>query len=241
MIKKIHKKTREAHEFIKNSKIGLIVFSEIILGMLAVIGSIVVLVKIREEVFENDLNIFDNNILHFLYSIRTPFLNEIMIFITNLGGDFVVILGILIIAYLFIKNHNRAALIMGLVLIMSGILDTVLKDIVKRPRPQFHPLVTETGYSFPSGHAMNSFVFYAVLSYLVFYFTKSKKLAIIFAIVSMLLVLLIGISRVYLGVHYPSDVIAGYIAGFSWFMSLVLVERTLKFFKLFQEHAEVRK
>ncbi|HEX6922907.1 MAG TPA: phosphatase PAP2 family protein, partial [Bacillales bacterium] len=88
--------------------------------------------------------------------------------------------------------------------------------IFQRQRPEIHRLIEVTGYSFPSGHAMGSFVFYGMLGYFFILFLKSEYLKAGSTLLMAGLIFMIGFSRVYLGVHYPSDVLAGFAAGGAW-------------------------
>ncbi len=183
---------------------------------------------------ENEVFPIDSQILSFFYHVRTPLLTALMINITNLGGVIMITLAVIIMIVFVIKKYFKEALIFAFLFCMSGINNVLLKNLIKRNRPQFHPLITEKDYSFPSGHAMNSFVFYFTLSYLLFHITKNKKLSITVALFSAFLVFLIGISRIYLGVHYPSDVVGGYVGGLVWFISVLLIQKTLAVYKIFQ-------
>lgn len=168
--------------------------------------------------------------------MRSPLLTKIMETITFFGsGTFLVPAAAIIIIYLFLKKHKAESFLFFIVLAMGLILNNLIKILVQRPRPDLSPIFIEQTFSFPSGHAMNSFIFYALLAYLIFHFTKNKKLAFIISVISIILIVLIGISRIYLGVHYPSDVIAGFIAGFWWFITALLIRQTINFFKLFKE------
>jgi undecaprenyl-diphosphatase len=115
-------------------------------------------------------------------------------------------------------------------------LNFLLKSMFQRPRPTFLPLVQENFYSFPSGHAMNSFIFYTSLSFFIFRRIRNKYLRIGLIFLSMMFILLIGISRVYLGAHYASDVVAGYVTGFLWFVLVLFFEKSLVFLKLFKRY-----
>lgn len=99
------------------------------------------------------------------------------------------------------------------------------------PLPMYRLNIIEQYHHPPS-------IFYATLSYLFFRLTRKKTLSMVLAVVALFLILLIGVSRIYLGVHYPSDVLAGYVAGLFWFATVIALERTIVFFKLFKQSEE---
>ena len=119
-------------------------------------------------------------------------------------------------------------------------INTALKTFIARERPSQSPLVIENTYSFPSNHAMNATIFFGLISYFSFHFFRKKSLSVMISLLSILLIILIGFSRIYLGVHYFSDVMAGYFAGFWWFVTVLLVDHTLKFYKLFKEESYLK-
>jgi membrane-associated phospholipid phosphatase len=105
----------------------------------------------------------------------------------------------------------------------SSLFNLLLKFIFQRTRPSIHPLITETGYSFPSGHSMVSFVLYGMITYFLVLFYVKRFAKIITILFFSLLVLIIGVSRIYLGVHYPSDVLAGFAIGGTWLIICLIV------------------
>ncbi len=235
MNKKIRLQVKLFTSFIKSSGTIVLLFWEMILGILSNIVSVLIFIKIRGEVLEKELLPLDLSILQFFYHLRSPVLNKVMIAITYLGGEAMIGFGILIAIFLLLERHRREAMLFTFILGMAEIIDLTLKNLVQRPRPQFHPLVIAKDFSFPSGHAMDSFVFYLTLSYLFFHLSKNKKIAMIITALSLILILLIGISRIYLGVHYPTDVVAGYLGGLFWLTSVLLINKTLIFYKVFKE------
>ena len=108
------------------------------------------------------------------------------------------------------------------------ILNQLLKRLLQRPRPTEFRIIEETGYSFPSGHSMVSMAFYGYLIYLIYRFVKNKYLKWISIVLLSLLICLIGISRIYLGVHYTSDVLGGFLISISYLV--IYISAFNKFF-----------
>ena len=101
------------------------------------------------------------------------------------------------------------------------IINNLLKVIIARDRPNINRLVTETGYSFPSGHSITSMVFYGYLIYLIYKYIDTKKIKILLIIILSLLIVTIGFTRIYLGVHYTSDVIGGFLLGVAYLIIFI--------------------
>ena len=142
---------------------------------------------------------------HFISNSLTP----VMRLITQFGGTILMIVWALA-SLVLIKNKRIAiSVVSNLVLIAS--LNNILKLIVRRARPTGFRLIAETGYSFPSGHSMVSMAFYGYLIYLIYKNVRNKKLRWTLITCFSLLILIIGMSRIYLGVHYTSDVFAGFL------------------------------
>jgi undecaprenyl-diphosphatase len=95
-------------------------------------------------------------------------------------------------------------------------LNQLLKSIVQRPRPDGYQLIVETGYSFPSGHSMVSMAFYGLLVWMVLHYVRDRRKRHALAAAFVVLIALVGISRIYLGVHYASDVVAGFLVSMAW-------------------------
>lgn len=135
----------------------------------------------------------------------TPFIK----IITNLGGVlFTIILGLVI--FIFGKNIR---FFVTFNIVGVTVINQMIKHIMRRPRPDVLRLVSESGYSFPSGHSMVSMALYGIIIYLIYKKVNNKYLKCLFISLLSLLILLIGLSRIYVGVHYASDVLAGFILG----------------------------
>lgn len=161
----------------------------------------------------------DYQISAYFYKLHSPMRNTMMTFITHMG-DFLTQTGVtvLVVLLLFILKKWRAGLWYGLtVLVGAGILNGVIKEFYGRARPsQINPLVVIGGHSFPSGHSMGSVIVYGGILFLILRRLRSQQLKIFISLLVFLMVLGIGLSRIYLGVHFPSDVIAGFSLGFAW-------------------------
>lgn len=151
----------------------------------------------------------------------SDFMTPIVKIVTQLANPiFLVILTILLMV--FIKNNNIRKYIC-VNLIVSTILNFGIKNIVRRTRPEGFRIIEESGYSFPSGHSMVSMAFYGLLIYLIYKKVDNKYLKNCLIILLSIIILLIGLSRIYLGVHYTSDVLAGFLLGISYLIVFVSV------------------
>lgn len=166
---------------------------------------------------------FDVKILLFFEDIRTPFLNQFFTIITALGSIkvlFPVCIGASI--YLAFKKYYIEIGYLWVLFWSSRGLNFILKEWIKRDRPSLHPLIEIGEYSFPSGHSMNAIVVLGFLCYLLLTMLKTnKKWRIIWFFLTGVTILLIVISRLYLGVHYPTDVLAGLAVGYLLLVSFL--------------------
>ena len=140
--------------------------------------------------------------------LRNTSLNEYIIVLTNLGGA-IVLIGIGLLSLIFIKDKKCGKYII-INLISITLINLIIKMIVHRDRPLDIGLIVEKSYSFPSGHAMVSMAFYSFLIYLIYNKVKNPRKKFFYCTFLGLLIIFIGFSRIYLGVHYTSDVLAGY-------------------------------
>lgn len=212
-------------------KAPLILLIEILIGLILSASSFLVFIYITEDVLEKEGVFIDTALSHAAYSLRSPVLTGIMHAVSFLGNEFIIITGGIIALFLIVKRHKREATFFFLTVFSGFLLNSLLKYLLKIPRPTIDPLYIEMFYSFPSGHAMNSFIFYGTLAYLTYHLTHNKKISLTVTFLSVILIFLIGFSRIYLGVHYPSDVIGGFLAGFWWLITVILIDKTLIFYK----------
>ena len=154
---------------------------------------------------------------YFISDFATP----VAKFITNFGGA-IYLIGIAIILFIAIKNKKIVIAIISNLVIVT-ILNQLLKIILRRPRPEEFRIINESGYSFPSGHSMISMAFYGFLIYLIYKNIKNKYLKWSLIIALVMLIIGIGISRIYLGVHYTSDVLAGFLIAISYLIIYISI------------------
>ena len=181
---------------------------------------------IAEDVFNKE--IMNGDIIG--YKIISTFLisdfaTPIAKLITNLGGA-IFLIALTIILIILIKNKKIGISIFSNLVIIT-ILNQLLKRILQRPRPTEYRIIEETGYSFPSGHSMISMAFYGYLIYLIYKYIKNKYIKWGAIILLSVLICSIGISRVYLGVHYTSDVLGGFFISISYLV--IFISTTNKF------------
>lgn len=199
----------------------------LILSILLFFMAIFVFYAITDEiVLEKETNFDDAVFLFFKNFIVHQHLNETVVAFTKLSSPiFIKVLFPLILVLLLILKKYRQAIFLFLTGVGGILLISTFKIIFARTRPPYPLLFPETGFSFPSGHATFSFIFYGALAYLIWLTPLPKFLKLTFMILLVTLSLLIGISRIYLRVHYPSDVLAGFCLGYSWLLLMIYTSR----------------
>lgn len=205
----------------------------ILVSFIIFVVSLNVFVELTEDLKENELTVFDDAVSTAIQSFRTPSLTGVFEFITHLGDRVAYIIASLIIAAFFIFKYGKwkFALQSLTVLLLSSLSNIVLKRVINRERPALEHLVAVTTLSYPSGHSMSAVAFYGFLIYLSFRLPGALWFKIVSFIVLGLLILLIGISRVYLGVHYPSDVLAGFMGGLIWVAFCVVIFNVIDLYR----------
>ena len=206
------KKVREKEEimkenvikFIKNNWRWMLLFICLI-GFLALAEDV-----FHQEIMNGDIVGYDIVSKLFKFNVSTP----IAKFITNFGGAIFVI-SLTTILFFVIKDKKIGISIITNLGIVT-ILNQIIKFIMQRPRPTEFRIIEETGYSFPSGHSMVSLAFYGYLIYLIYKYVKNKYLKWTLIVLLGILICTIGISRIYLGVHYTSDVLGGFLISISY-------------------------
>ncbi|MCY9698335.1 phosphatase PAP2 family protein [Paenibacillus alginolyticus] len=162
---------------------------------------------------------FDHNVITFIQGMESPGLTLLMKVFTFIGSTpIVIVIALSAILFLYFVLHHRFELVFFVSIVAgTGIINLLLKLYFARQRPDLHRLIQETGYSFPSGHSMEAFALYASLAFLLWRHICTRIGRTINILICIVMIGLIGISRIYLGVHYPSDVIGGYLASGVYF------------------------
>ncbi|MEP6595067.1 MAG: phosphatase PAP2 family protein [Ginsengibacter sp.] len=226
MLKKVRTRIREIFAAVTLLSVELII-------LLAIFGgALVVFIGITEMVFKDNKSDFDLQAFKILSGSVSDINTDVMQFFTFLGTHiFLIPANILLVAYfLFIKRHRWYSIKIPVVALSSLVLMFSLKYLFRRSRPLTPLLEQARGYSFPSGHALISFTFYGLLIYLAWRNVKNIWFKWLTIVALALLIFVIGLSRVYLRVHYASDVIAGYCVGCMWLLlSLWILGKIEKF------------
>jgi membrane-associated phospholipid phosphatase len=168
----------------------------------------------------------DRRILHLVETVRTPELDQVMFALTYLGSVRVVLaLAIVAAIVAVLAGRYTDVVLLLLALAASELFVLATKALVARPRPPLEDArIVQTGFSFPSGHAAFAAAFYGTLAYLLIRALRPEALKVFVGSVAALLVVAIGVSRVYLGAHYPTDVLAGWTLGVFWLVVIVVTE-----------------
>lgn len=192
----------------------------LIVAFVTVIGPVFLFVALADEVREQDTLTFDEAVLRAVNSVQSPFLDATTAALTQLGG----VVGVLVLAFggaalLWTRHKRKKAVILVLGVAGATLLNTMLKTVFQRDRPQlWERIVTENSFSFPSGHAMVSSAL-ALSIIVIFWSTRWRLVALVSALLYMVT---IALTRLYLGVHYPTDIVAAWVVSSAWIGSLVI-------------------
>lgn len=169
----------------------------------------------------------DQWLIHHIQAFEAPFWTSIMKFLSFIGSVNVVSIGSvpIILFLLFVWKSRRETVIFLIAVFGSALLNVGLKLMFQRSRPSLNAIITEVGYSFPSGHSMNAFTFYGILTYLCWRHIPIERIRKWLLAFSSIMIVGIGGSRIYLGVHYPSDVVGAYLISLVWLIVLIQCAR----------------
>lgn len=190
--------------------------------------SIIAFLALVEDVWDKDIDKLDVIGYKIISTtLISDFMTPVAKFITNLGSaTFLILLAML--SVLLIKNKKIGISVCSN-LVVAAVLNFLLKNILQRPRPTEFRIIDENGYSFPSGHSMVSMAFYGFIIYLIYKYVKKDNIKWPLIIFLGALILFIGVSRIYLGVHYTSDVLGGFLISISYLIIYTsIVKKVIK-------------
>jgi membrane-associated phospholipid phosphatase len=198
-------------------QLGLATFT-VIVGFVGLIASLVVLGSIAEGVRSQEVFALDTWATPFLHGIASPALDVVMNALTDIGS-ILVIPALLLVAIIWLTRSHRISLavFLGLATVGSLVLQATMKLFFARPRPQLPWANVLPDFSFPSGHTMNAVIFYGALA-LILWSVFGRRIGLVALVIAALLSLGVGISRIYLGYHYLTDVVGGMLAGIAWLL-----------------------
>jgi len=202
----------------------------LLLGLGTAIAALIFFGWLADEVLEGDAKHFDEVTRAAIHQLASPTLTIIMRGFSFAGSTIALTIGTIIVVVRFaMKNLGREAKLFAITMIGAAMLNITLKLTFKRARPEpFFNLSLPETYSFPSGHSLTSAVFFGALAAILTARIKSKRTRTAIWIVSTLMFLTIGFSRIYLGVHHTTDVIAGFAAALIWILVVRFVEIQLR-------------
>lgn len=203
---------------------------ELIIILVLFVLSFFVFVFVARMIFWQKKEEFDFAVFDFIKPLISELRTDTMEFFTQLGTHtFLIPMNLLLIGYfLFIKRHRWYTITVPVVSLGGLSLMFVLKNLFGRPRPENPLLRTVSGLSFPSGHALISVAFYGLLIYLLWHNISNKILRWFLIILFLIVILMIGASRIYLRVHYASDVLAGFAMGLIWLVLSIWTVRKIE-------------
>lgn len=211
--------------------------TSVLVAIIAIVSAIWLFVEIADQVREGDTLSFDEWAIRALRRADAPqvplgpaWLAVVGRDLTALGGvTFLTLLTLSVVGYLWLRRMYAAGILVLAVTVSASLLSMQLKSYYHRPRPELVPHLTDVyTSSFPSGHAMLSTVVFLTLGTLLGRFTTERYLRAYFLSIALGLCILVGVSRVYMGVHYPTDVLAGWVAGLVWGLICWLVTYELQ-------------
>lgn len=193
-------------------------YVSIAVSALIFIAALNAFVELTDELAENELTPIDEGVTEFVLSFRSDALTRYFAFVTDLGDRYAyLVITVVLAGYHFFKHRSWKFVVqLSTVLILATLSNVVLKQVINRQRPVLEHLVTVNTLSYPSGHSMAAMAFYGFLVYLCLRYRMPQWLRICLVAILILLILSIGVSRIYLGVHFPTDVAAGFIGGLIW-------------------------
>jgi undecaprenyl-diphosphatase len=204
-----------------------------VIALVVVVGGINLFIELTDTLKTDILATYDTEITDYIISYRSPMLTSYFKFVTDVGDfyGYLIVLAIFLLISLVIFKRWKLVVQAILVLALATVSNMMLKRFIDRARPGIEHLVSVETLSYPSGHAMSAMAFYGFLIFMVYKFKIHIVAKFVLITLLALLILSIGISRIYLGVHFPSDIAGGFIAGFIWVVFCILVFDLIEIFR----------
>jgi undecaprenyl-diphosphatase len=197
----------------------------LLIGVAGLVASLLVLGFIANGVRDQEAFALDTWATPFLHNIQSPSFNALMNGLTTMGATLIVLPVLVVLGGgLLVVRRYGAFTFLLVSLGGSMLIDSIMKLIFERPRPKLDYAAVLPDYSFPSGHAMNGVAFYVAIA-LIFWSVFGRKVGIVSLIFASVLAFGIGVSRIYLGYHYLTDVVGGWLAGITWLLIVGAVFR----------------
>ncbi len=202
-------------------------------GLLLILAFFLLFYDLAEDMLNQELAHFDKSAASAVLAWRSPSLTTAFKLVTYMGSWAAILLvtALTIFYLLYYRRHKWDAIMFGIAIGGASIMNYLLKVAFGRLRPDPPALVSASGFSFPSGHSMDSLVLYGMILYLLWINIKPSLASSLVSLLLVILIISIGLSRIYLGVHYPSDVLAGYCAGGFWLVTCILALHTIRHLK----------
>ncbi|WP_035346912.1 phosphatase PAP2 family protein [Halalkalibacter hemicellulosilyticus] len=193
----------------------------VLFGVLPLVGFVLLTYCVVQGITAS----FDKRIMSSIRSAEHPIVTKGMVGLSFIGNTWpVVIISLLLLLVIYKLYRKRDEVILFMVVSLGSIgLNLLLKYIFKRERPSIDPLIIETGYSYPSGHSMAALTLYGAITFLIWRHIPTSIGRACLVVVSTVMIIAMGASRVYLGVHYPSDVVGAYLVSGTWLFVTIWV------------------
>lgn len=196
----------------------LIALLSVVLGFVGLIASLVALGSIAQGVRTQEVFALDTWATPFLHGIASPAMDALMDALTGIGSSLVIApIFVVVVAWLLGTRRYSAALFLGVATGGGLVLQEAMKLFFARPRPQLPWAPVLPDYSFPSGHTMNAIIFYVALA-LIAWSVSGRRIGLLALVIAVVVALGVGVSRIYLGYHYLTDVVGGVLAGIAWLL-----------------------
>lgn len=197
----------------------------LLIGVAGMVAILVVLGSIADGVRDQEVFFLDTWATPFLHGIQSPAFNALMTGLTAMGSTIIVLpVFVLVAGALAVTRRYGATVFLTVALVGSLAIDATMKLIFERPRPKLDYAAVLPDYSFPSGHAMNGVVFYVSIA-LIAWSVFGRRIGVLATAIAAVLAFGIGVSRIYLGFHYLTDVVGGWLAGIAWLLIVGAVFR----------------